>query len=62
MSHLRYWVFKNVDDRCGSIIDIFTGWPVDLDGVLLNTLEAEEVDRMADVVKFGYCARRGNLR
>ena len=62
MSHLRYWVFKNVDHRCWSIIDIFTGWPLDFDGVLLNTLEAEEADRMADVFKIGDCARRGNLR
>ena len=53
---------ENVDDQCWSIIDIFKGWPVDFDGVLFNTLKAEEADRMADVVKFGLCDRRVILR
>jgi hypothetical protein len=62
MPHLRYQVSKNADDQYWSIIDIFTGRPVDFHGVLLDTLEAEEADRMVDVVNLGDFARRGQLR
>ena len=62
MPHLRYQVSKNADDQYWSIVDIFTGWPIDFHGVLLDTLEAEEADRMVDVVNLGDFARRGQLR
>ena len=51
-TRLRYW----------SVIDIFTGWPVDYHGVVLDTLDGEEADRMVDVINLADMAKRGKLR
>lgn len=62
MAHLRFQVMKNSTDQFWSVIDIFTGWAAEYHGVYLDTLDAEEVDRMVDVLNTGDLARRGQLR
>lgn len=44
------------------MIDIFTGWSAKFHGVVLAALEADEVDRMVDVLNVGDLAQRGQLR
>ncbi len=61
MSHLRYHVTKNSTDQYWSVIDIFTGWPVDFHGVILDTLRPDEADRMVDVLNLSDMTKRDLL-
>lgn len=40
----------------------FTGWPAEYHGIVLDTLDAHEADRMVDIVNLNDYARRGQLR
>ncbi|CAN7348218.1 hypothetical protein [Rhizobium sp. LjRoot258] len=62
MHHLRYQVLKNTADKYWSVVDVFTGWPAEYHGVVLDTLDAHEADKMVDIVNLNDYARRGQLR
>lgn len=62
MAHLRFQVRKNTTDQYWSVVDIFTGWPAEFHGVFLEALDADEVDRMVDVLNVSDLAQRGQLR
>ncbi len=62
MTHLRYQVRKNTTDQYWSVVDIFTGWAVEFHGVILEALEADEVDQMVDILNIGDLSQRGQLR
>ena len=62
MNHLRYQVSKNIADPYWSVVDIFTGWPADYWGILLDSLDGEEVDRLVDILNETDLASRNELR
>lgn len=61
MAHTRYHVSKNPSDQYWSIVDEFTGWPADFFGAVLDTLEAEEVERLVHVLNDRDRIRRSRL-
>ncbi|AJD41067.1 hypothetical protein C9413_27010 [Rhizobium sp. SEMIA 4085] len=48
--HIRFFVMKYDNEPYWSVIDIFTGKPHVLKGVVLNRFEAEEADEMVDLL------------
>jgi|GEM_PF-1271359 hypothetical protein len=61
MSHKRYHSGKNTSDQYWSVIDLFTGQPADFFGAILDTLEADEVERLVGVLNDRDRIRRSQL-
>ncbi|NKL23691.1 hypothetical protein [Rhizobium leguminosarum] len=60
--HIRFHLRKFDDEPYWSVIDIFTGQPHYLNGVRLDSFEADEADDMVDLLNLHDMQVRGVLR
>ncbi|MDP9813102.1 hypothetical protein J2W42_005973 [Rhizobium tibeticum] len=62
-THLRFHVPESTDfPGCYAVVDIFTGLPFNLNGLLLDDLEGDEADNAVDILNEHGLKRRGQLK
>jgi hypothetical protein len=60
--HIRFHLRKFDDEPYWSVIDIFTGHPHRLNGITLDSFEADEADEMVDLLNLNDMKTRGILK
>ncbi|PDS54967.1 hypothetical protein CO663_32310 [Rhizobium anhuiense] len=58
----RYLARQRVEDDFWSVVDIFTGWPANYIGIVLDCLPPADAERLADILNCADILRRERSR